>query len=195
MFRASRKSLPDFFLSQNIEVKPAKHGLGVFAKRDIKRLEMIESCPVIIFDCATSSHLYDLHNHRHVLMDYPFAWEKGYIALAHGYGGLYNHSSLLMNVTWRPNFKVRSLEFTAVRDIAAGEELLVRYCNIHDNSRLWFVSEEEEEEDSRAAAGEDLLHPGGCWSPSMNSSNSSHDMVEKALIGGQSMSGSLRHMP
>ncbi len=164
MFKESRSSLPQYFISPKIEIKKSSiHGLGVFASEEIKRLTMVESSPAIVFGAATSGHLYDLYNHRHVLMDYPYQWEDGYLAISMGYGSLYNHSSLGSNVTWYINHQLESVEFIAQRNIEPGEELLIRYCNSFDLDQLWFVSDIEEEEDSRAERGEKLHHPGGCW--------------------------------
>ena len=104
MFRESRSSLPQYFISPKIEIKKSPiHGIGVFAKEEIKRLTMVESSPVIVFTEATCNHLWELNDWRHVLMDYPFHWEEGYLAFCLGYGGVYNHSSLESNIAWNVN--------------------------------------------------------------------------------------------
>lgn len=164
MFRKHRSEYPQFFISQKIEVRKSPvHGQGVFAKQDIEKWEIIESAPVMLFDSATQSYLFDLHERRHVIMDYPFAWTKcgSVLALSMGYGGVYNHSTYGQNIQWAANHEMECIDFTATQDIQAGEELFVRYVNSLDQGRLWFLTQEEDEEDARALRGEKLIHPGG----------------------------------
>ena len=59
------------------------------------------------------------------LAQYVFNWSEGVVAIALGYGSLYNHS-------YRPNAKFYSegsltQVFYAIRDIDAGEEITVDY--------------------------------------------------------------------
>lgn len=59
------------------------------------------------------------------LAQYVFNWSDGVVAIALGYGSLYNHS-------YRPNakfYREGSLTqvFYAIRDIDAGEEITVDY--------------------------------------------------------------------
>jgi SET domain-containing protein len=58
-------------------------------------------------------------------MDYVFIWGKKTVAIALGYGSLYNHS-------YSPNARYydgpgRTKVFMALRTIRAGEEILVNY--------------------------------------------------------------------
>ncbi len=108
--------------SDAIEVKQVKgKGRGVFARRSIRDGELIERVPVVVFkkndvmdgDVWTG------------LASYCFHWKKGTLALALGYGSLYNHS-------YRPNARYDDLagqikEFIAIRDIDPGEEITVNY--------------------------------------------------------------------
>src|SRR3954454_24565579 len=72
-----------------------------------------------------------------VVPDYCFAWGPGTVALALGYGSLYNHS-------YRPNARYddvgpRTKTFTALRDIARGEEVTVNYNGKPGGrARVWF---------------------------------------------------------
>jgi hypothetical protein len=72
-----------------------------------------------------------------VVSDYCFAWGRGTVALALGYGSLYNHS-------YKPNARYddvwpQTKEFTALRDIAPGEEITVNYNgDPEDRSPVWF---------------------------------------------------------
>lgn len=59
------------------------------------------------------------------LADYAFTWSRARVAIALGYGSLYNHS-------YTPNAQYRDIgrhakEFIALRDIVAGEEITVNY--------------------------------------------------------------------
>lgn len=108
--------------SELIEVKRvAGKGRGVFALRPIRRGEVIERVPVIVLPAATL----DEESETSVLASYCFAWGRGTIALALGYGSLYNHS-------FDPNARYddigqRTKVFTALRGIAEGEEITVSY--------------------------------------------------------------------
>src|SRR3982751_6561045 len=103
--------------SDAIEVKRVKgKGRGVFARRLIRKGEVIERVPMLVLPNEESES-------GPVLSHYCFAWGKGTVALALGYGSLYNHS-------YRPNARYddagrRIKVFRALRDIAAGEEVTV----------------------------------------------------------------------
>jgi SET domain-containing protein len=108
--------------SDAIEVKrvPGK-GRGVFALRPIRKGEVIERVPVIVLPNSTLEEGPEVNP----LADYCFAWGRGTIALALGYGSLYNHS-------YTPNARYddvgpRTKVFSALRDIAQGEEITVSY--------------------------------------------------------------------
>ena len=76
-----------FSTSQSICVKQvAGKGLGVFAACDIAADELIERCPVLVM---TKSDVWQADS---LLSRYVFSWGKAKVALALGYGSLYNHS-------------------------------------------------------------------------------------------------------
>src|SRR3954471_15134659 len=111
-----------FTHSDAIEVKRIRgKGRGVFARRLIRKGEVIEVVPMIVltaeeFEAGVSSTS---------LSNYFFAWGKNSVALALGYGSLYTHS-------YRPNARYddvgpRTKEFTALRDIEPGREITVNY--------------------------------------------------------------------
>jgi uncharacterized protein len=124
-----------FTQSNAIEVKRVKgKGRGVFARRLIRRGEVIERVPMLVL---TAEEFEDRWAGTS-LANYCFAWGRGTMALALGYGSLYNHS-------YRPNARYddvgpQTKEFTAVRDIAPGEEITVNY-NGAPTSRaaVWFA--------------------------------------------------------
>jgi SET domain-containing protein len=108
--------------SQLIETKwISKKGRGVFARTTIKKGTVIERVPVIAF------HVEEIvGSTRHAkLAEYVFDWNKGMVAIALGYGSLYNHSH-------RPNAEFYSegrltQVLWAIRDIDAGEEITIYY--------------------------------------------------------------------
>lgn len=123
-----------FRQSDAVEVKRIKgKGRGVFARRAIARDEVIERLPVLVM----TSEEYAKGLSLTPLKDYCFAWGKDEVALALGYGSLYNHS-------YRPNARYEDVgpatkAFVAVRAIAEGEEITVNY-NGKPGSRakVWF---------------------------------------------------------
>jgi SET domain-containing protein len=106
--------------SDAIEVKQVRgKGRGVFARRPIEAGEVIETCPVLVLPAGS------VEDFSAGVGAYVFEWGRGKLALALGYGSLYNHS-------YRPNARYEDLGdrtklFTAIRDIAAGEEITVNY--------------------------------------------------------------------
>lgn len=120
--------------SDAIEVKriPGK-GRGVFARREISEGEVIERVPVLVLP----SELVEDHSVRAGLWEYSFEWGAETVALALGYGSLYNHS-------YRPNARCdvegdRTKVFSALRTIASGEEITINYNGEPDDrSPVWF---------------------------------------------------------
>ncbi|MGE3819259.1 MAG: SET domain-containing protein [Isosphaeraceae bacterium] len=107
--------------SELVEVRLVKgKGRGVFARRAIRKGDVIERVPVLVLavdqikDAAVWGEV----------ANYVFQWGEGTVALALGYGSLYNHS-------YRPNARyddgARQKVFTALRDVAAGEEITINY--------------------------------------------------------------------
>src|SRR4051794_15654032 len=120
-----------FTQSDRIEVKRVKgKGRGVFARHLIRKGELIERVPMLVMPIGESKG-------GSVVSDYCFAWGRGTVALALGYGSLYNHS-------FRPNARYddvgpQTKEFKALRAIQPGEEITVNY-NGEPKSRkaVWF---------------------------------------------------------
>lgn len=98
-------------------------GRGVFAGRRIDKGELIEACPVIILSAADERMLTGT-----TLDHYLFAWGEGTqgACLVLGLGSLYNHSPSPNAVACRNEPEAR-LEFVALRDIEAGEQVFVDY--------------------------------------------------------------------
>jgi SET domain-containing protein len=108
--------------SQLIETKwVGKKGRGVFALTKIPKGTVIERVPVVTFPAAEIFG----STRQSKLAQYVFNWDDGAVAIALGYGSLYNHS-------FRPNAEFYSegrltQVFWAIRDIDAGEEITVNY--------------------------------------------------------------------
>lgn len=115
--------------------RTAKKGLGVFALKDIKEGEIIESAPVLIFDTKGRKNL-----EKTLLSHYIYPWRstRG-AALVLGYGSIYNHS-FSPNADWKQNFKTKCMVYRAIKPIKKGDEVTVNYNGEpDDNSEIdWF---------------------------------------------------------
>jgi SET domain-containing protein len=108
-----------------------RHGLGIFAARDIRRGKVIERCPVLVVsasDCATIE--------RTRLRGYLYEWDGDY-ALALGFGSLYNHSDEA-NAAYEAWIDDELLVIRAARTIRAGEEITIDYVAQGSPDDLWF---------------------------------------------------------
>lgn len=106
------------------------HGWGVFALDDIAAGTLVEICPAVIIDAEHAEMVDDTE-----LWGLTFDWGDGCHALALGHGSLFNHSQD-PSVYAELDHDAATIEFTAVRNIAAGEELTLRY--VADDNDLWF---------------------------------------------------------
>lgn len=116
-----------------------KKGLGVFALKDFKHGELIESAPVLTFSPTDRKNLEKTPLSHYI---YPWKSTRG-AALAFGYGSVYNHS-YSPNADWKQNFKKQTMEYRAVKDIRAGDEITVNYNGEPDDTTPidWFDVEE-----------------------------------------------------
>jgi len=125
--------------SEKVYIKQSKildAGRGVFAKRDIKKDELIEKCPVI------EVPKYDVSNVREsILVTYFFYFGKNKqrLAIALGFGSIYNHS-YKPNATYKIRHKEKTIDFIALKNIKKDDEITVNYNygNPKDKSPLWF---------------------------------------------------------
>ncbi|PWW75259.1 SET domain-containing protein [Tuber magnatum] len=130
-------------------------GRGVFATRKIEAGTVVDTAPVIILN----KEQFDNYVQHSLLQHYSYNWPiaRGtagkytmHQAIALGLGSMFNHSSLRQNVGWKRDLEKEVIVYTALRDIAEGEELLISY-----GSRLTFEDVEaarlgEDEEDVTA---------------------------------------------
>jgi uncharacterized protein len=94
-------------------------GRGVFTTKNIKNGEIIERAPFIFIPGSDREFIDET-----ALVQYYFFIAGGNIAIALGYGSLYNHSS-------EPNSKFEQIKdmmvFSARRNICRGQEITVDY--------------------------------------------------------------------
>lgn len=124
-------------MSESIEVKnTGKKGRGVFALKDFKKGEIIESCPVINITPKERKRA-----EKTIFSYYIYPWRStrsGCLVL--GYGSIYNHS-FDPNADWKQNFKANTMVYRALRPIKNGEEITVNYNGEPDDKTLidWFT--------------------------------------------------------
>ncbi len=120
------RHIPGLFLTEN------EKGRAVYTAQDLNPQDIIEVCPVILIPSAQQIQI-----HESVLHDYYFIWPEGGIALALGYGSIYNHSSA-------PNAQVifdidaREIIIECTKAISGGDEILIDYTGGSKKTTLWF---------------------------------------------------------
>lgn len=101
----------------------------MFAVRDIPAGTVIERAPVILIPRAQVFGDTPVAQRAARISWYVFDWggntKRDYVALALGYGSIYNHS-LTPNARSQPE-PPDVLGFCAIRDIASGEEITINY--------------------------------------------------------------------
>lgn len=125
-------------MSAKVEVRNTKNkGKGVFALKDFEIGEIIEICPVLIFNTKERKYLEKTLLNHYI---YPWRSTRG-ASLVLGFGSIYNHS-YSPNADWKQNFKTNSMVFRAIKPIKNGEEILVNYNGEPDDTKpVWFDSE------------------------------------------------------
>lgn len=109
-------------------------GRGVFAKCDIKKGEIIEICPIIEVPKHDVSNLKDS-----ILVTYFFYFgkDKERLAMALGFGSIYNHS-YKPNTTYKIRIKQKTIDFIALDDIKKDSEITFNYKGNLRKRSLWF---------------------------------------------------------
>ena len=111
-----------FTQSPRVVVRRTKaKGWGVYARKFIPVDSTIEEVPVILIP---SQDLYSPDG-TSALADYAYVWDDDRVAIALGYGSLYNHS-------YTPNARYIDDEpsrkrYVALRDIQPLEEITINY--------------------------------------------------------------------
>lgn len=126
-------------MNNGIVVKKSKLlGNGVFAARNFKKGELIESAHLLTFTPRERKILEKTKLNYYV---YPWRSTRS-AAIALGYGSIYNHS-YEPNADWKQDFKKEMMTYKALRDIKKGEEILVNYNGEPDDKTEidWFGME------------------------------------------------------
>ena len=106
------------------------HGLGVFACVDFAKDSVIERCFYLVID---DDDLQEINRLNDYLFTSPDV-KSDYLCVL-GYGMIYNHG-MPPNAEWQiADDDNRFIEFTALRDIRAGDEILHDYGEDYWNSR------------------------------------------------------------
>lgn len=115
--------------------KTADKGRGVFTKRSIPANTFIEISPVIVMSVEERKLL-----DQTLLHDYIFEWgpDTQQCCMALGYVPVYNHS-YKSNCEYEMDFSNEIIKIKTIRNIEAGEELLINYNGDWNNSKkIWF---------------------------------------------------------
>ena len=123
-------------MEKTIEIKNTrKKGRGVFALKNFKEGEIVESCPVITLTPKERKYC-----EKTILNFYIYPWKSlKSAAVVLGYGSIYNHS-FTPNADWVQNFKTNSMVYTAIAPIKKDEEITVNYNGEPDDTTPidWF---------------------------------------------------------
>lgn len=110
-------------------------GRGVFCNQLIAKDEVFETTPVIVlpaldYDTATASRLTDYF--------FNFNKEEGTLALALGFGSLYNHA-VRSNAGYCLDQATRTMQYYALENIEPGTEICINYGGEHGKEyKEWF---------------------------------------------------------
>lgn len=102
-------------------------GRGVFARKHFAAGELIEEAPVIVIPDPQWKEL-----ERTALKEYYFAWSDQSAAIALGFAELFNYCENPNADTVR-DVEKGQMDFVALRDIEAGEEITIKY-----HCKPWF---------------------------------------------------------
>lgn len=109
--------------NDKVFVAPSKvGGRGVYARKDIVQNEIIEVCPLLVGKDIGDP----------MITDYKFSMPNKNVAVALGYGSLYNHDQDRPNAAWKMKPDTQEMIVYATRDIAKGKEIFVNY------GKTWF---------------------------------------------------------
>lgn len=129
--------------SSKIYIAPstiANAGRGVFAKKHIKKNDVIERCPVVLVQEEEIPHLRNTE-----LLNYYFMWGEDHhhhkAAICLGFGSMYNHS-YTPNATYIKVIEDEYIDFMSLVPIKKGEEITINYNHgdPHNKSTLWIKS-------------------------------------------------------
>ena len=132
--------MKNIFPSTKIYVADSKiqnAGRGVFAACDIKKNEVVEVCPIINVSEHDTSNL---DNSFLVTYFFYYGKNKNRIAVALGFGSIYNHS-YTPNLSYAVKPEEQVIEFSALEGIKKDTELTFSYAGLTGKNKknpLWF---------------------------------------------------------
>lgn len=94
-------------------------GRGIYTAREIAAGEIIEIAPVVLLELKSQPF-------PAAIRRLVYNWSKTHVALALGYGSLYNHSDQ-PSLTFKRDFYNQTITFSALREIQPGEQLTISY--------------------------------------------------------------------
>jgi len=117
--------------------KISNAGRGVYARCDIKKGEIIERCPIIEVPKNDTSKLKES-----ILVTYFFYFGKNKerLAVALGFGSIYNHS-YKPNATYKIKPSQKIIDFIALDNIKKNDEITFNYNHGNQKGKknpLWF---------------------------------------------------------
>jgi SET domain-containing protein len=125
-------------MSKQLYIKTVKgKGRGVFCKQTIAKDEIFELAPVIVlpaqdYNTATASALCDYF--------FNFNKEEGTLALALGFGSLYNYA-VHSNAAYSLDRENKTMQYYALEDIKPGTEICINYGDESGKEyKKWFES-------------------------------------------------------
>jgi SET domain-containing protein len=130
------QSSPKIYVSSS---KIPKAGRGVFAKVNILKGELIESCPVLEIPPHDALHVNESILNTYI---YYLGEKNDRLMIALGYGSLYNHTDK-PNAMYKDTLKNARIDFIANQDISKDEEITVNYSQgvSKDAGPLWLSVE------------------------------------------------------
>ncbi|MGC4103169.1 SET domain-containing protein-lysine N-methyltransferase [Ferruginibacter sp.] len=112
-------------------------GRGVFCNQLIRKDETFEICQLIVLPTEDTDTLLSSH-----LSDYFFNFnkEEKTLALALGFGSLYNHA-IYSNAAYVLNREQKTISFYALQDLPPNTEICINYGGEHGKDfKEWFES-------------------------------------------------------
>jgi len=112
-----------------IEIRTTKkYGRGLYANKDIKAGELIESSPIIILEQEDTAgkYLEQEDTAGKYLELYVYIWKGNKECLALGFGSLFNHKEK-SNIDYSCNYKDKCMEYWANSNIRKGSQLFIDY--------------------------------------------------------------------
>lgn len=101
---------------EGLEVGTNEFGRGVYTKKAQKKGDVVEACPLILREVGDDTSF----------SEYVFGYDDERESLPLGWCGLYNHSNT-PNVEAETDTNSNTVNMKALRDIAPGEQLFMKY--------------------------------------------------------------------